>query len=233
MNNLNINWRRWLPIVAVVVLALIGWQTYYSLFTFHITGTDPKLSSMSVQSPYLKVNFSQSLSSSGLSIQASDKSVMLDSKISGKQLTVDLANLNLNASYTVTITHIQSTKGKAINNLILKFTAKDVSFNQLPKDQQNTILQRQDQSQVFRNDPIFNYTPHSTLDYNLTSLTTTDTNGNPKVVLKAELLLSAADQSNPNPVISQYKQEVVDYIKSVGLDPASYQIDYTVSAPGN
>jgi hypothetical protein len=71
-------------------------------------------------------------------------------------------------------------------------------------------------------DPIVQYLPHSTLDYNLT-IESSD-----KKILNAQLFLSGADQSNASAATALYKQEVVDYITSVGLNPADYTINYTV-----
>lgn len=71
-------------------------------------------------------------------------------------------------------------------------------------------------------DPIFKYIPHSTLDYSLTGAS----NGG-QALLTAQLFLTAVDQSNPDVATAQYKQEVLDYINSVGLDPSKYTITYT------
>lgn len=72
-------------------------------------------------------------------------------------------------------------------------------------------------------DPIFKYIPHSTLDYSLTGAS----NGG-QALLTAQLFLTAADQSNADAAATQYKQEVLDYITSVGLDPSKYTIDYAI-----
>lgn len=80
-------------------------------------------------------------------------------------------------------------------------------------------------------DPILNSLPHSTLDYNLTvAQGTTGIKGDQKLILDADLLLSAADvRSGRDAAIAAYTQEVRDYITSLGLNPDSYTINYTIS----
>lgn len=74
-----------------------------------------------------------------------------------------------------------------------------------------------------KTDPMFDYLPHSTLDYTLTA--TVDSSN--KTILNAQLFLTEADQADPSAALAQYKQEVVEYIQSVGLNPNSYTINYT------
>lgn len=79
-------------------------------------------------------------------------------------------------------------------------------------------------------DSILNNLPHSTLDYNLTVAQGTPGVENQKLALDAELLLSAADvRSGRDAAIAAYTQEVRDYITSLGLNPDSYTINYTIS----
>lgn len=228
MQTVLARFKKLIPLLVVLVILALGWWLYYAVFTFHVTGTNPKMTAVSMQTPYIKINFSQPISTNNLSVLASDPAIMANYEVSGKQLTINLQSL-YNVSYVVTVKHIQSTKGKNLDNLTFRFTPQYIEFQNLPKSQQDTLLKNQDKTPAVNNDPIFNYVPHSTLDYNLTAVVSNDSQGQSTVGLQAQLLLSAADvNSGQDAAVATYKQEVLDYLKSVGLNPDKYTITYTV-----
>lgn len=219
-------------IAALVVLAflLIGWLIYQTL-TFHVTTTNPRTSSVSDVSPFLKVNFSKSLAKSVL--VSSTPSVIRSQSVSGKTLTLNLIPLTVGQDYTVTIGSISSQSGDTLHNIVLHFTARDISFDSLPEDQQKAILANQDSLPKVVDDPVFKYVPHTTLDYSLKALVRNGVKGNPSgLYLQADIYLSQADMAgNVSDTITKYEQEVVDYIKSTGLNPDKYHFEYNVVSP--
>src|SRR5262249_32745118 len=114
-----------------------------------------------------------------------------------------------------------------INNKSIKFTAQSLSYNQMPKDAQKYLVSHQDNYAPVQKDPILASLPYSTLDFNLDSSFPTGKNGKPTLVLQAQLLLApGVTGAEATTDTEQYKQEVLDYIKSLGLSPDNYTIQY-------
>lgn len=218
-------------IVSAVLVGWVGWSIYYAFFVFHITGTTPNLNSVSNFSPYVKINFNQNLDDKSLDASIEPK-VAKSIKTDGKSIVVSLNNLDINATYTITLKSVANTKGEQIQNRILTFVAKDIAYSSLSKDQQSALIAQQDYKSPAQSDPILSHLPHSTLTYNLSGIISAggDTNTN-TVSLRAELLLTGADMSDENSAIATYKQQVIDYVKSLGIDPNNYVIDYEVIEP--
>jgi len=84
------------------------------------------------------------------------------------------------------------------------------------------------------NDPILAHLPYGGLNFSIAANIITQ-NGKPVVTLDAKVLLSAADvNSGPayeQAAINTGKQDIVAYIKSLGLDPNNYTINYEVVQP--
>lgn len=218
-----------LAIVAIVGFVWIGLQSA----KFHITGTDPGTNKVALISPYIRVNFNKQLSSTNLSISADPKEEIKSYSAKNTVLQINLNTpLHADTTYTITIRSISSTSGSTLTNQIIKFTPQDIDYQDLSKEQQQAIMQTQVQRPAAQSDPILSHLPHGTLDFNLEPTFTTDSNGKTTLVLEATILPSAADVRGGEAVeqaaVDQYKQEVIDYIKSLKLDPASYTIDYKV-----
>ena len=73
---------------------------------------------------------------------------------------------------------------------------------------------------VLLKDPIYKYTPHSTNDYYLQAVL-----NNNSITLEVKLLLTNNTMDSTS--ITNIKQNVISYIKSVGLDPSKYTINYS------
>lgn len=72
-------------------------------------------------------------------------------------------------------------------------------------------------------DPILQYLPHSDSNYQITL------DPDLRKTLNVTLQTSAADERiDPDAAIASYRQAVRDWITSVGLDPGTYTINYTV-----
>lgn len=233
MNNMShTTIKRIIAALVIVALVVAGWLIYQTL-TFHVTNTNPRTSSVSDVTPFLKVNFSKSLANSVL--VNSTPSIIRSQSVSGKTLTLNLVPLTVGQDYTVTIESVTSQGGDTLHNIVLHFTAQDIPFDSLPEDQQKAILANQDSLPKVSDDPVFKYVPHTTLDYSLKALVRNGIKGNPSgLYLQADIYLSQADiGGNVQDTISKYEQEVVDYIKSTGLNPDKYHFEYNVVSPSS
>ena len=210
-----------IPLITLVVtLFIVQGQR------FHIVSTSPSLSNVAQVSPYIYVNFNKSLDVAACNASSKDQ-IITGYAIKGKQLQVSLnERLDMSKVYKIKIV----AKALASDQNVVKeisFTARDIPVEDLPKQQQDLILLRQRDYLKSQSDPIIRSLPHGTLDYNLTSEYVR--NGSKSdLILHASLLLTGADlKGDSTSIVNQYKQEVVDYIKSLGLDPTKYTIDYS------
>lgn len=80
-------------------------------------------------------------------------------------------------------------------------------------------------------EPLLNHLPYQTTDFILKPSFVSGQNNQPRLEIDATLLLSHADASNPTAAAATYKQEVISYLTSLGVNPANYTINYTVNSP--
>lgn len=218
---------RYKPIILVVgalFLIAIGYSIYQQM-TFRVTGLTPQPSANFASStPVFKVKFNKALSDKGIAV-VSDPMIIESTEVSGNTLNIKIqAPLKNKQKYTITINSVFSTTGQKLSNKKYTFTAKDIDPATLPKDQQQTILDNQKQTPA-ATDPIMAHLPYATLDFRIDPVITTGSDGKQSLVLQAQLyILDSAGNSDAQ--AAQAKQEVLDYIRSLGYDPANYTIQY-------
>lgn len=225
-----------LILVIVVILLMIsyaGFLVYRNYFTFYLTGTSPRTGSISYLTPYIDISFSQDINTDFNDFGIiSEDSIVTTTSTNKRTLRVFLTNLSMNNEYSITIPFIESSEGDRLTDITLEFKAKDISFERLSKEHQQYILKKQDELPNTHTDPILKHLPHSTLEYELSPLVTQNDNREPILVLEARLLLTSADvKIDPQAATEQYKKSVVEYIKSLQLEPSNYTIRYIVISP--
>jgi hypothetical protein len=220
------NAKRLSIILAPIAVALVAFGVYQSA-RFRVVGTDPGTDSVSVISPFIDVTFSKPINKDSVDLKSDTTTLAGFSIVDDKVLRIKFSNLKLNSKNKIVITEVDSKSGSKLKDLDVSFVAKDIPFQDLSKSQQQAILKLQDTPSPNRDDPILAYLPHSDLDYKLSANVVQG-----ELTLDAELLLTAADvRIDANAAINSYKKEVTDYIKSIGLDPAKYTINYKVIQP--
>jgi len=144
-------------VLPVLVVAFVAYQVVRSQ-RFHVVSTYPSTSNVATVSPFLKINFNKTLSRRGLSI-ASSYSVAKSYKIEGKVLVVTLKSpMTADYSYYIKINNISDIYGHKINNEVFSFVPKFMSSQDLPKDQQQALLQAQAQVPKSKSNVVFNGT---------------------------------------------------------------------------
>jgi hypothetical protein len=219
--------------IVILVIAIgciwLGY-TIYKNAQFHVVSVNPSLSKISVLTPSIDVNFNDPITSNV--VATGDSFINSVQKISSKTVQIGFATpLKLNQKYSINLGTLTSTNHQKINNLVLVFKAGYINFNNLSKAQQQQILSKTDTLPPSLNDPIVSHLPYGTLDFNLTA-SPTYSNGKTSLVLNAQLLIPYGYLSDPTAeqaLVNQYKQEVVQYITSLGLNPNNYNIQYTIS----
>jgi hypothetical protein len=218
-----------LMVVTIAIFAgLLVWfvaDKMYLALHFRVVSTNPPASNVATISPFFKVMFNKPLSSKGLSV-SSKPSVIKSYSVNGDTLDIKL-NIPMSSkhSYSIIISSVSDTAGAHILNTSFSFTPKYVQSQNLPSDQGKALLKQQSKYTPSHKDPILSYLPHSTLDYTLNPSIQSDGS----IVLQAQLLLPpGVTGTEANNDIAQYKQEINQYIESIGLNPANYNIQYQI-----
>jgi len=195
---------------------------------FHIVSTDPPVSRVSNSIPFFNINFNKPLVSKSLKITSSPD-IISSYNVSGKAIDISLKPLTVNQAYTITINSLAATDNETIQNKSLRFVAQYISPQDLPNDQKQAILHNQENYSSPADNPIVGHLPHSTLNFILSAQVTTGTNSKPSLVLQAQILLApGVTGATAAADINQYKQDVLSYIQSLGLNPAQYNIQYQI-----
>lgn len=211
-------------IIFLIVIAFFIWQS----LSFRITGTLPSLSSFPNVMPYVDINFNKNLASNA-SISSSPN-VVKSYSIKGKLLRINLKALKTGSDYTILLNQVQSEGGQRLTKK-LEFMTKDISFSKLPKAVQDAIVGSQDpnDSSLLTNDPLVSHLPYGSLDFNI-SYSITRSNNAPALVIHVQPILSGADfklnQADLQRTITTKDQSAIAYIRSLGLDPSKYNIQF-------
>lgn len=221
-----------IKLLIAFLLVCVGGYVVWSVLTFRITGTTPNSNNISFLVPYVDVEFSEELTKNDTLTVSSDENIVKSFEVSGSKIRVFLDNdvMFPEDRYTIDLFSVTSKDGSVIEKGTVAFTAKDGTFNELTAEQQEYILdQQQSKKQVVFSDPVLEYLPHSTLDYELSALVApAEETGEDIVYIQAKLLLTEADyRINEEVAVQQYTQEVLDYFVSVGIDPNTYEIEYS------
>lgn len=216
--------------IALIVLAYLGFVVYQN-FGFRLLDTNPGVGSVATISPFFKINFNKPLNAKSVSLTTTD-GFMNGYSVSGKTITIQLQYpLNENLTYTVHLKSVSSTGGKIITGQTFTIQPRVMLSSELPKDQQEALINAQDKITGAVADPIIAHLPYTTPDFTLSTLISGDEANQSHLILEATLYLSNADMGDPTSAENTYEQEVRSYIQSLKLNPDKYNIQYTVNQP--
>lgn len=229
MNNVTI--KRVALYTAGVIVVLLGLQLWYSL-RFHVVNVNPSLRSVSTISPFLKVSFNKALVPGSVKITASPTSAIGTPVVAGKVITIPLVSpLQIGHPYSVTIAQVTSVSGKTITNKTFTFKPRFISSADLPADQRQALLKAQTNNKTNTADPILKHIPYKTTDFQISQDVNPQKNQPKNFPLLVTVVLAGADMGNQAAAAAQHKQEALDYITSLGLNPNNYSITYIVQLP--
>ena len=229
----RLSWR--VVLLCILALAVVLFIVSVSRnHGFRVTNTDPSTSNVATVSPMFTIYFSEALSTTGASVTASPN-VIRSYTISGSDIAIKLNYpMSDGQKYTVTIS-VHSKTGAALTKKEITFKASLKASSKLTAQQQQQLLNDQDKYPAIDNDPLLLHLPYTTLDFGLTGDAVTVSKGKQVVEVIANIYMSQADMEAPNvpdpSIVAQRKQEVIDYITSLGVDPANYNITYQVQQP--
>jgi hypothetical protein len=224
---MNINVKKIILIIlgiGLLIFAAIGIRVYLENRGFKIKSITPDSQNVSTLTPYFDITFNKAPTPSSVKVSSIPVSLARSQSLDGKRLRI-FTKLPLNKGYSYKINFSVAADNNLTINKSITFVPKLIDFKKLPKDQQEYTLNSQDNGPM--QDPIVKHLPYGTLDYSLNY----ELNNN-GLVLNARILLTGADtksgEAAKNQRITKYKKEVVDYIRSLGLDPAKYTINYII-----
>lgn len=144
MNLEGSNKYRKLIILIVLILILVGGYQIYRSTKFHVVDTNPSVNSVATLSPFIKVNFNKTILSKGISVSSTGGAT--DSfGVNGKTITINLNYpLSSNKVYSITINNVRDSSGAELSNLVFSFKPSNIVFNNLPQDEQKSIVNNQD-----------------------------------------------------------------------------------------
>jgi hypothetical protein len=207
------------PVVIVVALfiALV-------VLPFHLIKSTPASKNFPTDSPSLILDFNKPLENV-VQLSGSDSSIKGYS-VSGKVLTISLNYpLNANQRYSITLNQVTATSGAQITHKVISFITKDIDPSKLSAAQQKALLDDQDQN--LPSDPILSHLPYQTLEYEISAEITANQISTQALVLQIQIFIPAAFVGDAS-VEAQYKQDALNYITSLGLNPANYSINYQI-----
>lgn len=215
-------------VASLLPLIIIGFFVLRFFFTLYISSSSPSLGAISYQTPSLKLTFNKPLQSSSVKIEGNG--VIFEDKVSIKDSTIKLylnsANLSAGKEASFSLKAV-SNDGFKYDSTV-RFTPRDISFSDLPSDQQKEIKRLEGERPAYYTDPIMHYIPYSTLSYALAPSFVTTPDGETRLTIDLTVYLSQVDLSNKATIIKQRVAEAKKYLSSKGLNPDQYSFNLDI-----
>ncbi len=215
-------------IVAGVLVVCIGLLVRHQFF-FFVSGTSPKSgSTVSSTTSVAVISFNKTLDEKqniyeNIEIYPKER-FFKDIRVSGKQIIISFASLDIEKEYSITIKNVRSSDGKTIDAVDFTLKTKYVPFSQLSKDQKEESLANIDQGNF--DDPILSHIPHETNFYVIDPVFGNTDEGQLALSVRITIKTSSADTKSS---IEQHKKDARNYLKEKGIDVNNYVINYEVA----
>lgn len=151
-----------------------------------------------------------------------------DITIENNKLIINFSALDIDTTYSITFKKIEATNGKIINDFTYKVKTKFTPFNKLSEDEKRKEVDSINSGSD--SDKVLAVTPHSTLDYTIERTYKTRDDGSAYLVLIITVMLTGADRGNESAATEKYKLQALNYLRSKGIDPTEYTIEYRVKS---
>jgi len=220
-------------VVSIFVITLVGLWIHKEFFTLYINSTNPSKNSVPKIVSFIDLKFNKDISSVGF-VKSLPSSDVLDSySINNKVIRLEIGDVLNNPSISFMFEDIKSTDGYAIDDLEIEFKLVDMPESEIPKDQLEDILRKQDINTDKNSDPILMYVPYSTLNYSIKpNLSRTRADGSVIVDLDVKVELSMADvRYGVDKKKEDYRNQVIEYLNSKGVKVEDYRISYDYIVP--
>ena len=220
--------RKLIAAVSIILIAITGFVIYWLFFTLHVSSTNPSLNSVSYQSPFLHISFNKPLKPSSLKIEGRGIVFTEKRQVKDETVTFYLNTVNLTVDKEVYFRLTAESKDGFKYSGEIRFTPKNISFTDLPADQQKVLKQLEGERPAYYTDPIMQHIPYSTLLYSLAPDFVTVPGGDTRLIINLTVYLSQVDLDNKEKVIKQRIAAAKKYISSKGLNPEQYSFNLNV-----
>lgn len=213
----------WIVVVVLFVL-LIGWGLY-RLLVFQVVSTNPANNAkISAGATTVTFTFNKELTDvNSIQVKASDN-IILKSEVDKNKLNVYLISLQPDKSYDIFLQNISASDGQRIDYYQLHFTNQYIPFNQQSQQVQEQQIKTTDKGNI--DDPAVKVLPKYAKDYSIKYELFGEPSQKGKYIkLHINLLLSQFDANNKAKIL-EYKNEALDYLKTNGVNPNDYVIEY-------
>lgn len=220
-NSSGKNVTRLLGLVLVIALVLVGYFVYRSA-AFHVVGTNPSTRKVPTVATYFDINFNKALDSKGVSL-SSTPNIISSYKVTGKVIKISLdtatmGTLKTGQLYEIVVHQISDTGGQELKNLTFSFKPVSVPASDLSKNQQQALLKQQTQYNTAASDPLIQKLPFDGpgLEYEISYTVQYDPKPQYTVTITSPTL--------------QGQEDAIAWIKSLGVNPSNYIIEYSTQA---
>lgn len=218
-------------LLALFVFASVWIYRYF--FTLYISSSNPGLSSISYQSPFIKLYFNKKLNPKSLKINDPSGLFYLDKTVVSEDhvdLVTNTNKLSVDKEVSFALEVKSSDEAYSYNGTV-RFTPKDIAYENLPKDQQRAIMSIQDTKPEYYKDPILEKLPYSTLNYEIKPDFISE-EGSEGFVLDVTVFLSNIDlKEGRSKAINRYYNQALKYIESIKDQNKSYSVNLEIREP--
>ncbi len=233
------NLKRVAGVFVALIVIFLTFTILRNVFTFYITGTDPKNNSdIPSTTKRITLTFNKPLDPKQdfrKTVKDDPQNTWTKFSIDGRKLTVEMTSLEIGKSYSFYFPEIYSTNGKVIKDFSYSFKAVYVRYDRMSKKEQEQAMEGVDQNNF--EDPVLNVIPYSTLDYTITPEISQNDEGDDFVTVKIEVNLSNSDRGSEKTAIKTRRAAALAYLKSKGIDIKKYPVQYnehsSIIAPAN
>lgn len=158
-----------------------------------------------------------------------DGGIIKSIKAEKKSLFITVKQLKEGTSYNFTIRNIYDKKGSFVSSLPFSFKATYISEANLTKEQRDLMAKNTDKGISI--DPLLSQLPYGGINWVLTGDYESTESGT-ILVINAKITFSKSDVTTDKAAaFTTYKKQINDYITSLKLDPAKYNIRYQLIEP--
>ncbi len=218
--------------VGLIVLGGLGFGLY-RLLVFQVIASNPSNNSeISAGATTIAITYNKDIqiNNSNDQVLASAK-IIKNTEVKGNTLLINLINLQQDADYQLYLKNITSTDGQVLPLYVFNFHNKYIPFDKQSKEMQDQAVSNTDKGNI--DDAAMKALPKTTSTFSITYelLSQPDQKGKYIKIKIALLLLNY--ELNDKVKIAEYKKQALDYLKSQGVNPQDYTIEYFPSSATN
>lgn len=213
--------------LVVLIVAVIGWSVYYSVFVMHVRSVTPEPTKLSYLTRTIKVEYNRTITSVGSVVLGEPLDVTIDDNV--LVINLEIESLKPNQSYDLILNGVVSDNGQTIASetiVIRPVTGVDALSDE---DIQKTLSEQQDNKSPIINDPIFRFIPYETLDYSIEAIINNAGTDFGAITLEITVNISSADSQNRSNKIKEYETAARAYLSGLdGIKLENYNVSLSI-----